>query len=242
MESTIASIMDYTEIQVFVDILHDPPAPYEHLAVDLPAAVTAVGETPFLSDYDFHVALTDVFNGLKDPHSVFAIPSCYRQFEFSLPIAFRSEYNEAAGQQYIYAAELPHAYGFVAEQYRSQHPETDLDALLGKRILYIDGVDPVTAIAQFAEDTVYYSKNPHARFNRALNNDYWHRGIKYYSHPTATQIVIETEDTHAFIIEWNAWSKVPIRSNSDLSVLCGNPAEIAESQEPMHMSHPNAVF
>ncbi|GKT37173.1 hypothetical protein ADUPG1_010013 [Aduncisulcus paluster] len=189
-ETTIQSLLDIIEMNVFLDILQNPPQPYESLQTNVQSKIEQLRDplTPFTSEYDFHNNISDIFNGLHDPHSVYVLPLCYRQINYILPVNVTSYVNSGSGivRQTLLFSPLPAQYAYVYAQYE-ESLDTSVDSTLipsdfyGLTVAAIHGPPLTTAIYQFDEMAALYSytsKQDQSCTNRFLKNDFWYRTTK----------------------------------------------------------------
>ncbi|KAJ4458280.1 hypothetical protein PAPYR_5955 [Paratrimastix pyriformis] len=212
---TLETAISLVEMNVFKDIDLSPPAPFQNLAIDLTAELTAMKGVKMGSDYDFQEKLGNIFLRLKDPHSVYVKPTCYQAFIFVIP--FRMNSSIENGQQVLRLASL------VPAWYAS-HNETL--SYLGKRVIGISYdasqpmQDPLETIAAWADKNCYMSKSPQARFNQAIKQDFFMRPLTLSGTPEHPTMGLRLEDIGDVVLPWLGLIVTDLNSTDDLARLC----------------------
>eukprot|EP00771_Trimastix_marina_P002218 gnl/Trimastix_PCT/334.p1 GENE.gnl/Trimastix_PCT/334~~gnl/Trimastix_PCT/334.p1 ORF type:complete len:732 (-),score=296.68 gnl/Trimastix_PCT/334:208-2403(-) len=194
INDTLNNVQKFVDLNVFLDILQDPPSPFQGLKVDLKAELKALHNKVFHNDFDFQSALTKLFTDLKDPHSSYVKPSCYHAFAFVLPYGIQSFLSN--NHQSFRVAELPPEWQFVTYQHREKNPGFIRNSeLMGKTIVKINGQDPAHFLREWANKHVYLSKNEGARLNRALLGDWFLRTMRMHQIPETDHVVYTIQKT-----------------------------------------------
>jgi len=78
---TIAGLREAMQMYVFRDIVRDSPTYIISLNIDIDAELAAIGNTNWGSDYEFQQAIADLYQLLRDPHTLYLKSSlCYDFF------------------------------------------------------------------------------------------------------------------------------------------------------------------
>lgn len=209
-DPTLDTLVKLIDMYVFEEMAKDPIAPfggtgqspgYARLTpVDLRARLDSIRGrvASFDNDFAFHNALSHAYLDLKDPHTVYAKPQGYAAFRLALPLTLSPSLQEDGRMEYV-LSELPPEYSFVTQAYRllSREQGISIDNFIGGTVSKINGIDVHRAVQQFADDMVYVSKNPHARYNRALSTDFYLRSLRVYCWPGTTGSPLDT-DSYTF--------------------------------------------
>ncbi|TNJ26834.1 hypothetical protein GMRT_10587 [Giardia muris] len=209
-DPTLDTLIKLVDMYVFDEMAKDPIPPFGGMdqgpgyarltPVDLKARLNSIRGRidSFDNDFSFHNELSHAYLDLKDPHTVYAKPQGYAAFRLALPLTLSPSLQKDGKMEYV-LSELPPEYSFVTQAYRLLCHEQgiSLDSFIGGTVAKINGIDAHVAVQQFADDLVYVSKNPHARYNRALSTDFYLRSLRVYCWPGTTGSPLDTE-TYTF--------------------------------------------
>eukprot|EP00767_Chilomastix_cuspidata_P001947 gnl/Chilomastix_cuspidata/207.p1 GENE.gnl/Chilomastix_cuspidata/207~~gnl/Chilomastix_cuspidata/207.p1 ORF type:complete len:843 (-),score=287.74 gnl/Chilomastix_cuspidata/207:1228-3699(-) len=244
-DQTVAAVLSYLDANAFTEYYRDANLSVGFPYVDIKSDVAALKDADFTSEYEFHWELARLMRQLKDPHSVYSIPSCFTRVYYALPFAVSSYFGENG--QYLTLNQLPTDYAFITVQYLEDGAYGDTEFLFNAASeqlkideLYItdeDGnsltdneSDPVRALRIWADDDVYVSKNSATRFNRAIRSDFYIRGSRY-GRPSY-RVSVKISGT-IYELPWLAVSSETIGSQQDLLSFCplntSLPVSVAEA-------------
>ena len=164
----------------FLDIVRDTPPTdkgLDHIAIDLAAELVLtipssqliemcgtpqlidelmqdkIDQSDYLSDFDFHNAVSDLFLQLKDPHTLYVKPTCLGAHLALQPFSLTSRIDSISGAQVISIDGLLSR--FVNDGLYKGIPLRDL---VGADVLKLNGVDALKAIVAFTARFGYISK------------------------------------------------------------------------------------
>eukprot|EP00767_Chilomastix_cuspidata_P001256 gnl/Chilomastix_cuspidata/1406.p1 GENE.gnl/Chilomastix_cuspidata/1406~~gnl/Chilomastix_cuspidata/1406.p1 ORF type:complete len:836 (+),score=304.70 gnl/Chilomastix_cuspidata/1406:47-2554(+) len=227
-DQTIASVLSYLDANVFTEYYNEMNDTMNFSPVDIASDVRALGARDFENEYEFHHALARTLQQLKDPHSVYVMPSAFSQIFFALPFSVSSVFG-ADGQR-LHLSRLPPDYSFVTLQFltgssraqkaalfdaaQSNAPITQLLIVDEHNRSLTDGVtEPVEALRVWADREVYHSKSSAARFNRAVASDFFIRTPQYGIPSDRVFVEVNGE---LLEVPWLAVATADIGSQADL--------------------------
>jgi hypothetical protein len=159
LDTMIASLENFG----FRQIMRNSGPPF-FMQLDLISDLQALRGKTYASDIVFQDDLTGIFAQLHDAHTRYPKPACY-DLELLMPFIVNislvelpscvscspftssSLANEPWQSSTLQFSLLPSVF---ASDYSRQFPDTDFKSFIGKKIVYIDGLDPSTAISNFA--------------------------------------------------------------------------------------------
>jgi C-terminal processing protease CtpA/Prc len=169
-QSTIAQLQNLVNLYSFSDMSANSTAPY-NLKVNLLGGLSTIANTAFASDYAFHLALYNLFNGLGDAHTLYFPPTPYGKFFLIRPFAFISTVDQNGNQVIMSGAEtrlLTQAGANTVIAY-NQITNVQVSAYTNQVITAINGMSPIQFIANVG-NRMGTSKDQGARFNNGLAN------------------------------------------------------------------------
>lgn len=229
---TIDTLLKLNDMYVFNEMAKEPIAPYDvptngyklsHINIKEELQAIRDNMDRFTTDFDFHDTVSAIYLKLKDPHTRYDKPRGYSFMRVVLPLTVTAIYRNRALEYTL--TELPPEYQFVTWEYRKKlrAQGINIDRFIDQRILSINGMPVAEAMQRFADDVVYISKNPHARFNAALNTDFYVRSLKSFGWPGRTGSPLDTEvisielyDKSILELPFFAYMTTEIRGTEDL--------------------------
>lgn len=235
---TIDTLLKLSEMYVFGEMAKEPIAPYDvptnayklpHTDVKRELQSIRDNIEEYTTDFDFHDAVSAIYLRLKDPHTRYDKPQGYSFIRIVLPLTVTAIYRNRVLEYTL--TELPPEYQFVTWEYRKKLREQgiNIDQFIDQRILSINGIPVAEAMQRFADDVVYISKNPHARFNAALNTDFYVRSLRSFGWPGRTGSPLDTEvlsielsDNSIIELPFFGYVTIEIRGVADLKAYIMN--------------------
>ena len=221
----------------FLDIVRDTPPTdkgLDHIAIDLAAELDKIDQSDYLSDFDFHNAVSDLFLQLKDPHTLYVKPTCLGAHLALQPFSLTSRIDSISGAQVISIDGLLSR--FVNDGLYKGIPLRDL---VGADVLKLNGVDALKAIVAFTARFGYISKDRSAAFNQALNSDFQRRYLGLYGFPSTTsQIYTVQLKNHTVVNVEVPWAIYSTRSVTFSSAGCTASSEVAAKVSSLPLSLP----
>ncbi|CAG8738205.1 20223_t:CDS:2 [Dentiscutata erythropus] len=184
---------------VFLDKAKEPPQPgFDFRPVDLKAELENFRTKSYSTLYDFTTDVKHLFYDLKDSHTLFG-SYCFTTFFFHTNMTFYSVVNN--GEQKI-------------KVFDDTIDQSNIDC----EVTHIDGQQAFKVIYEFANNSVYASRDLGVRFNIALDRAYKFPSFAVRSEiPERSDITytLKCDNKNAFDVKrnWNAFAQNSIILN-----------------------------
>ncbi|KAJ3214040.1 hypothetical protein HDU67_002134 [Dinochytrium kinnereticum] len=173
--------------------------PYTSIAkpkIDIVDALRKIQEdTTIRTEFEFNTRISKAIHKLEDGHFSYAA-SCYSAIQFFQPWVIAAKYTAGSPKPTLYLRDVITAGSTISIDLRSIFPsltsrfstslvdtytaafgDRDPSIFIGYEIQAIDGMDPVAAVQQFADDYIGATHTPETRFNFALAQTQYSKGL-----------------------------------------------------------------
>ncbi|ORX88470.1 hypothetical protein K493DRAFT_385136 [Basidiobolus meristosporus CBS 931.73] len=134
-------------------------------SVDLLAGLDQIEAKNHTTERGFHEDLVRLFTSVHDGHLVYS-PTCYSTFIYRQPFSLVSVVQNGVQKIKVTKQLLTDE---KSNELFSSIAGVDLSYFAGSEVVKIDGLDPIDAITQFANENIYNGKVPSVRINQALS-------------------------------------------------------------------------
>ncbi|CAG8589182.1 20216_t:CDS:2, partial [Dentiscutata erythropus] len=205
----------------FLDKAKELPQPgYDFRPMDLIAELNLFRNKSYATLYDFTIDIKHLFNDLKDAHTTF-ISNCFETFVFYTNMTFYSVVDD--GKQKI-------------KVFNDTIDRSNIDC----EVTHIDGQQAFQIIYEYANKSVYWSRDLGVRFNIALDHAHAKKSFAIrYEIPEKPDITytLKCDNTNEFnvIRNWNAFtiSSILDKFNDSKSYFDNICNPIKESKQPV---------
>jgi hypothetical protein len=207
--ATVDTLLKAMELYAFKDIsIQSPDQTHLPVHVDISAGLRVIGSTIYPTDFDFHNAVSQLFNQLRDAHTRYSMPNCYASFNF-VPdgnLTFVSVVDSAVSpapgaKQYL-----------VLKDPSGRIPATRLSTL--------DGQDAVQRIYDWGVENGRDSSDLNTRFNQAIKA-FSFRPIATYGFPNSQNVTaVGRGGSPTVVAPWVALATKDIQDDAAFRKLC----------------------
>lgn len=189
------------ELYAFKDIVNASPNPeYLPVAVPFAARLRTIRNTVYATDFDFHDALSTLFNDMKDAHTSYTKPGCYALFSFTNAFSYSFSSIQSNGDQVIIL--------------------NDPSGIYDKQVVsMLDGLDAIKAIWQYGVEVGRSSMDLSTRFQLALKG-YTTRALGTYSLPKTAYVTLQMASGQTLRLNWRVTVNRNVTSFTHLQRLC----------------------
>eukprot|EP01118_Nematostelium_gracile_P005246 TRINITY_DN1643_c0_g2_i3.p1 TRINITY_DN1643_c0_g2~~TRINITY_DN1643_c0_g2_i3.p1 ORF type:complete len:587 (-),score=101.46 TRINITY_DN1643_c0_g2_i3:101-1861(-) len=190
--ATIDTVSKIMKMYAFRDIVKDSPDDgvdgLLHIQTDLDAAFETIAQTSYEFDYQFQEAVSRVYKGLKDPHTLYKKPpNCYG-FNVVQPFVLSSYVDTNQTQQIFVKGLSPYASAFEYQL------GINLTQYVNQTILALQSDDPFDYLLTFSILHGFISKDSGSLFNYALKSQYQTRRLVLDDLPQNDFVVYSFEE------------------------------------------------
>ncbi|KAK2951698.1 hypothetical protein BLNAU_13310 [Blattamonas nauphoetae] len=219
------TIKQYMDSYIFRDLLGNLSGPYQNLKMDLFDEIDKINVDRFETAMDYYEALMTLIKRLKDPHTLFT-PPCRFYFFFALPYSFDAVPDPLSSTNIsMYARFVSNRR--LTESYLASGGIDITDKKITRISLngeyFLENETASVTIAKWADEHVVFSKDPSARFHRALFYDFSHRDASMYESPLTDEILVEYEDSQTGLsvvkLPFYSYVRAPISKLEDICPL-----------------------
>ncbi|KAJ3214039.1 hypothetical protein HDU67_002133 [Dinochytrium kinnereticum] len=152
-------------------------------------------DTTITSEFDLSTRISKAIIKLEDGHFTYS-GTCYSVIQFFQPWVIAARYTAGSPKPTLYLRDVITAGSTISIDFKAVFPtlantfsrqlldtytavlgDNDPSLFIGYNIDAIDGMDPVTAVQQFADQYIGSSHTPETRFNFALAQTQYSKGL-----------------------------------------------------------------
>jgi len=234
-DEIVDAIEDVMAFYVYQDANCDVSYGEDKIQMDFFSELDRIASTNYDNDFSLHQDITQVYQSMRDTHTIWPYPQCYRNWIVFQPFAL-SSYLEQNGKQVITISGNHHPEAY------SLGYDINVQDYVGYIVLELDGTDAVEYLIDYA-DTYHELRDKAARFNSALSAFTQHNSMRYGIFEKALNWKLKnpiTEEIIELSFEWlvlpssagiatNTQEFIEWCTTTDLDFACG--FEISKSAE-----------
>eukprot|EP01033_Poteriospumella_lacustris_P006649 gene6649-4792_t len=204
-EATLNVLTQSLENFGFADLYFNTGPPYV-ISLDIQGELantrTMVEAGGFATDLAFQEHVQTIFQKTIDAHTRYSKPKCYNAV-FIQPFAFDMRIVPDPDKPVVNEPRLFVMRNLYTDTYKQVFPTADIDSLIGKEVLLLNGVEFTTEISSWGDTHETRSNNRGVRFNAAYRS-YLYRSAASYNVVPIEDLTVTFTDGSSVTLPWMA--------------------------------------